>query len=404
MKQKLKKVPQKDKTFVEEILKRNMEKTIKIFKSSIPSYFNRHFKTKKEDNQSLADLDTVKRFSSPQLKRSIKSSKIYDSNILSANPIIPLLHKSNGIELYRVIDPNYKFFVSPGNNDLLIRKLLKLKPNWYKAFSPHSANLIWTDVKKSSIFDLMPKSKNITKKIVLKNSEFYNQILPADEYAALMTSATLNPLKIKVYNKLEGNSELASKKKLFINMVAYYKSINKDPFDYIPLNFHLVAGVSDANYPLFLQKFRVFEAKSKEDHLMNSVWIVKPGEATNRGIGITVCSTIEEINTCINEKKPGSINRTYIVQKYIYRPLLYYDRKFDIRCYALITIINNNIQGYFYKEGYLRTSCFKFSMNDIHDKFIHQNTENLKMGTKCLMKSFKHTSIQILTKKWTSKR
>ena len=88
-----------------------------------------HFKTKKEDNQSLADLDTVKRFSSPQLKRSIKSSKIYDSNILSANPIIPLLHKSNGIELYRVIDPNYKFFVSPGNNDLLIRKLLKLKPN-----------------------------------------------------------------------------------------------------------------------------------------------------------------------------------------------------------------------------------------------------------------------------------
>ena len=128
-KQKLKKVPQKDKTFVEEILKRNMEKTIKIFKSSIPSYFNRHFKTKKEDNQSLADLDTVKRFSSPQLKRSIKSSKIYDSNILSANPIIPLLHKSNGIELYRVIDPNYKFFVSPGNNDLLIRKLLKLKPN-----------------------------------------------------------------------------------------------------------------------------------------------------------------------------------------------------------------------------------------------------------------------------------
>ena len=50
---------------------------------------------------------------------------------------------------------------------------------------------------------------------------------------------------------------------------------------------------------------------------------------------------------------------------------MYYDRKFDIRCYALITIINNNIQGYFYKEGYLRTSCFKFSMNDIHDKFIH---------------------------------
>ena len=120
-------------------------------------------------------------------------------------------------------------------------------------------------MKKSSIFDLMPKSKNITKKIVLKNSEFYNQILPAD------ASATLNPLKIKVYNKLEGNSELASKKKLFINMVAYYKSINKDPFDYIPLTFHLVAGVSDANYPLFLQKFRVFEAKSKEDHLMNSV-------------------------------------------------------------------------------------------------------------------------------------
>jgi tubulin monoglycylase TTLL3/8 len=35
-----------------------------------------------------------------------------------------------------------------------------------------------------------------------------------------------------------------------------------------------------------------------------SLWIVKPGEYTNRGNGITVCQDISEINKVLNEELP----------------------------------------------------------------------------------------------------
>ena len=367
------KLPQKDRIFIEEILKRNMEKTIKIFKSSIPSYFSRHFRKKKNNEvNSLSNSETVNRLCSPttqQEQRVVKS--VSEPKTYVVHPTISLLHISNGIDLYRVMDPNYKYFVGPGNNDILIRKLLKLKPGWVKAFSPHSANLIWTDIKKSPIFDLVPKL-TVIKKTVIQSPTFECEMLPNQEYTALEKSMTLNPLKIKIYNKLEGNSELASKKKLFYNMVNYYKSINKDPFAVIPLTYHLINGSKDPNFSAVVLKYKDFEEEMKKDPLLNNCWLIKPGEATNRGIGITVCSTLPEIITSVDEKKQvNGTNRTYIVHKYIYRPMLYCGRKFDIRCYVLVTIINGNIQAYFYKEGYLRTSCQEFSMSDIHDKFIH---------------------------------
>ena len=366
-------LPQQDKMFIEEILKRNMEKTIKIFKSSIPSYFSRHFRKKKSvDVNSLSSSETVNRLYSPitqQESRVVKA--VSEIKTYMVHPTVSLLQISNGIELRGDINPYYTYFVGSGNNDLLIRNLLKLKPEWVKAFSPHSANFIWTDTKKSKIFELIPKLTGV-KKTVIQSPMFDCGILPSEEYRALEISMILNPLKIKIYNKLEGNSELASKKKLFYNMVNYYKSINKDPFSVIPLTYHLINGSNDINFSSVVLKYKEFEEQMKKDSKLSNCWLIKPGEATNRGIGITICSSLAEIILSVDEKKVvNGTNRTYIVQKYIYRPMLYCSRKFDIRCYALVTIINGNIQAYFYKQGYLRTSCQEFSMSDTHDKFIH---------------------------------
>lgn len=360
----------KEKDFLEEVYKKNMEKTVRVLKSSIPSYFSRHFRDKK-DLISLTSSDSANRLLSPSALKELQPTKNYEHCVVPIHPIASLLQASNGIDLYRIIDPNYKFFIAPGNNDALVRKILSAKPGWSKSFSPHSANLIWTDVKKSAIFDLIPKGPQV-KKTQIEPQAFENPLLPEAEYVALSQTALLNPHKVKIYNKLEGNSELASKKKLFHNMFSYYKSIGKDPFTVIPLTYHMTNGCKDPSFLQFCNKYTEIEELMKNDPFLNNVWIVKPGEATNRGIGIKVCSSVAEVMLVVDEKKVvHGIQRTYIVQKYLYKPLLYINRKFDIRCYLLVTIINSNIQAYFYKEGYMRTSCQEFDMSNVQNKYVH---------------------------------
>ena len=61
---------------------------------------------------------------------------------------------------------------------------------------------------------------------------------------------------------------------------------------------------------------------------------------------------------------------TFIIQKYIERPLLIHKRKFDIRVWVLLT---QEQDLYFFPEGYLRTSGSEFGIDlkNIDDAFVH---------------------------------
>ena len=54
------------------------------------------------------------------------------------------------------------------------------------------------------------------------------------------------------------------------------------------------------------------------------------------------------------------------------------NRKFDIRCFSLITSINGIVQGYFYTDGYIRTSSFEYSLKDINNNFIHLTNDAIQ--------------------------
>ena len=115
-----------------------------------------------------------------------------------------------------------------------------------------------------------------------------------------------------------------------------------------------------------------------------NIWLLKP-TGLNRGRGIELFNTLEDLNRHINQylegdrspkKKPQKGNNesgaesgsdeeskqnkkgppdakfkshTFVIQKYIEHPLLVYERKFDIRAYALVT---HDMQLYFFKYSF----------------------------------------------------
>ena len=51
---------------------------------------------------------------------------------------------------------------------------------------------------------------------------------------------------------------------------------------------------------------------------------------------------------------------SFVIQKYVEKPLLIQGRKFDIRAWALIA---TDMRCYFFKEGYIRTASELFSLD-----------------------------------------
>ena len=73
-------------------------------------------------------------------------------------------------------------------------------------------------------------------------------------------------------------------------------------------------------------------------------------EADHRGNGISVCHSLDDIMLRLKAKEKSSDGkpRTFIIQKYIEKPLLYKSRKFDIRHYLLMTCCNGTVKAYWF--------------------------------------------------------
>lgn len=133
-------------------------------------------------------------------------------------------------------------------------------------------------------------------------------------------------------------------------MKQFYDLQHKNVFDVLPLTYHIKNGTSDPQYETFSKEFKKLakEKNSKSD--IKNIWIVKPGELSNRGQGITVIDEIYELNNILKKKQKhfNGQQKTYIVQKYIEKPLLYKGRKFDIRHYMMISRLHGVMRAYWF--------------------------------------------------------
>jgi hypothetical protein len=151
------------------------------------------------------------------------------------------------------------------------------------------------------------------------------------------------------YAKMENNFHLSNKKAIYYNMKVYYEAIGEEYYKRLPLTFHIKEGLNDPQFIKFENLFTDAQDSNKEtilDQLPKfgkGLWIIKPGENTNRGCGIQVSKDLDHIKSLVQNTNVNGNRRSYIIQKYIEKPLLYKNRKFDIRCFTLMCSINGNL-------------------------------------------------------------
>jgi tubulin--tyrosine ligase len=83
-------------------------------------------------------------------------------------------------------------------------------------------------------------------------------------------------------------------------MKAYYDAIGRNVFDRLPTTYHILKDDGGVTLSAFTEEYNA----------NGGVWIVKPGENSNRGCGINVYSEYEEIKSKVLTGR----SKTYIVQ------------------------------------------------------------------------------------------
>eukprot|EP00347_Sterkiella_histriomuscorum_P023784 403333401 len=378
---------------IEEAKLNEIQRMAKQFQIQIPKRFDNKT-AHREYFQSKEFITNIK----------IRMNQMLHTAINDSNGMTQLLQQQLSAQQTSGSNIQYsqKFYVGRGNNDSAVKSVLKQRSWWIQNTEEdfNESNLVWTQWKKQKHLDFLKNNGN-----------------------------NLANKSIKIYGKMEQNKQLTNKKGVFINMREYYMQMEQDPFEVLPLTFLVKSGLNDPEFQRFLTYYNnltsqakiieqqrqealalrykqiqdIKEQKLLEKQQKNPNTIVlpslrrkkpaysdysedeeyeasdysdenqdEPGENTNRGNGINVSSNLNEIKNLVQKANSNAKKeKTYIIQKYIDNPLLINSRKFDFRCYGVMTSMNGFLKGYFYEDAYIRTSCKEYDIENLNNKYIH---------------------------------
>lgn len=179
---------------------------------------------------------------------------------------------------------------------------------------------------------------------------------------------------LSLVNHIRGLKQISRKHDLAHTVIDFCKRVGIDPFIIIPKTLflrrqHLAKDLDDT-----IKK--IGEARKGFDYPC----ILKPGEFTNRGTGVVLAYSEEELrNKCRELFAANKKVANAVVQSYIHNPLLFKGRKFDIRCYALVVKSFAKTSVFWYRNGYMRTSSFEYNVNTRDNLMVHLTNEAVQV-------------------------
>lgn len=105
-----------------------------------------------------------------------------------------------------------------------------------------------------------PSSSKRTKHKVLQDRGKSKKVIAANKIKPPMQCDST-----MMSNHLECHIHLSNKKALYYNMKTYYESLDLNPFDYIPVTFHIKDGVDSEEFAKFTEEFNKIENESDPD-------------------------------------------------------------------------------------------------------------------------------------------
>jgi len=291
--------------------------------------------------------------------------------------------------------------IGDGNNNRLIEKLLREKNQISHSTMFTKSNFQWTQTHLKQLNSLSLRTATKLPIHTVKDSINYPgmDILDAEAVSAAIANlkifrvsasrsirelvhcnvrtgrvATFVGENVHVYNHIRGMTCISHKTNLAQTVIKYCRAKRIDAFSFIPKTFFVRLQNMDEDFE------RLFAAKKLEDPNFAIPLIIKPGEYSNRGNGIVLGYSEEEVRKqCASLLKSRKSASCALVQFYIQNPLLYNRRKFDIRCYALVVRFSARLNFYWYLDGYARTSSFEYSVGDKSNLLVHLTNEAVQV-------------------------
>ncbi|XP_055919208.1 tubulin monoglutamylase TTLL4 isoform X2 [Eupeodes corollae] len=151
------------------------------------------------------------------------------------------------------------------------------------------------------------------------------------------------------FNHMPGSFRIGRKDSMWRNLRTFMTKHGKSEFGFMQKTYILPDEIAALK--------KVWPRSSAH----STKWIVKP-PASARGAGISVVNKWSQIPK----------DKSVVVQKYIEKPLLINENKFDLRLYVLVTSINP-LRIYIYKNGLARFASVKYSseLSSLNDRCMH---------------------------------